>query len=152
MKSSDEPNTAAPRHNCKRGWLVRNEYSGEPGTIAGTMISRKTRNLIQAISIEGSVVDRYFDVTSEVPRQIVAATSNTIPRSGRSERAGATFAGIFSGNGFSGSGDGALSSLTAVAERVTLNSGRKKSNRAKPHKSAIAPAGQHPKTGSGYAP
>src|SRR3569832_989854 len=151
IKSSDEPSTAAPRHSCRRRWPVRNAYSGDPGTMAGTMISAKIRNRIQAISIEGSVVDSYFDVTSDVPRKTVAARSNAMPRSGRSARAGALLASFFSGNGFSGSGKGALSSLTAAAERVTLNSGPKRSNRARIHKRPVAAVGQHPKTGSGYA-
>ena len=75
------------------------------------MISANTRNLIQAISIEGSVADRYFAVTSEVPRNTVEARISAMPRNGRSARAGAVrFAGFFSGKG-----NAALSSLAAAA-------------------------------------
>ena len=95
--------------------------SGEPGSIAGDMISANTRNLIQAISIEGSVADRYFAVTSEVPRNTVDARISAMPRNGRSARAGAVrFAGFFSGKG-----NGALSSLAAAAGGgVTAKLGR----------------------------
>src|SRR5579872_6681882 len=126
MKSSEELSTATPRHSCRGRCFVRSEYNGEPGNIAGTMINAKIRNRIQAISIEGSVFDRYFDVTSDVPRKTVDARISTIPRNGRSARAGAVlagclFAGIgFSGNGSSGNGNAALSSRKAVAERVTF--------------------------------
>jgi hypothetical protein len=86
------------------------------------MISPNTRNLIQAISIEGSVADRYFDVTSEVPRNTVDARISAIPRNGRSARAGAARAADF----FSGKGDGALSSLAAAAGGgVKIELGRK---------------------------
>ena len=102
-------------------------------------------------------MERYFDVASDVPRKTVEASSNAMPRSGRSARDGAPGAGLFSGdgfsgNGFSGSGNEALSSLTAAAGRVTfLNSGPEKSNRARSQKSAIVRLRQVPKTGSGYA-
>jgi hypothetical protein len=43
-----------------------------------------------------------------------------MPRSGRSARDDALGAGFLSGDGFSGSGDRALSSLKAVAEGVTV--------------------------------
>src|SRR5713101_3623657 len=85
--------------------------SDEPGTIAGDIINAKTRNRIHAISIDGSVVDRYFAVTSEAPRNTVEARISAMPRNGRSARAGAVrVAGFFSGNG-----SGALSSLAAAA-------------------------------------
>ena len=71
MKNSDEPTSAAPRINCRPRRSVRKANSGEPGNIAGDMISAKVRNLIQAISIDGSVADRYFAVTSEAPRNTV---------------------------------------------------------------------------------
>src|SRR6516165_12687618 len=71
MKNSDEPNSAAPRKSCRPGRGVRKANSGEPGTIAGNMIAAKTRNLIQAISIEGNVPERYLAVTSEAPRNTV---------------------------------------------------------------------------------
>src|SRR5271155_2965756 len=112
------------------------------------MINTNTRNRIQAISIDGSVADKYFEVTSEVPRNTVAARINATPRNGRSERAGAIWIGFCSG-----SGDRALSSFKAAAAgRVTvLNSGVNQSNRARPQGSAITPQRQGPKTGSGYA-
>ncbi len=75
MKNNEEQSNASPRVACRIGRCVRSANSGEPGTMAGTMISRKTRKRIQAISIEGSVVERYFDVASEVPRKIVASRS-----------------------------------------------------------------------------
>ena len=75
------------------------------------MISANTRNLIQAISIEGSVVDKYFAVTSEAPRNTVDARINAMPRNGRSARAGATRGAGF----FSMTGKDALSSLAAAA-------------------------------------
>jgi hypothetical protein len=100
-----------PRITCKPGRPDCSAYSGVPGSIAGTMIRANTRNLIQAISIEGSVADRYFDVTSEAPRNTVDARISAMPRNGRSARAGAARAADF----FSGKGDGALSSLAAAA-------------------------------------
>src|ERR1700719_4251091 len=104
MKNSEDPNNATPRITCKPGRAVRKANNGEPGNIAGTMISANTRNLIQAISIEGSVAERYFAVTSEQPRNTVEARISAMPRNGRSARAGATLAGFSSGNG-----NGALS-------------------------------------------
>ena len=75
------------------------------------MISANTRNLTQAISIEGNVADRYFAVTSEAPRNTVDARINAMPLNGWSARAGAPRATDF----FSGNGKEALSSLTAAA-------------------------------------
>src|SRR5260370_5114949 len=109
IKNSDEPNSAAPRINCSPGRSVRMAYSGKPGSIAGDMISANTRNLIHAISIEGNVADKYFAVTSEAPSNTVDARISTIPRNGRSARAGATRAVDF----LSGNGNAALSSLAA---------------------------------------
>src|SRR5260370_14136794 len=99
MKNSDEPNSAAPRSNCRPGRRVCRANSGEPGSIAGDMISAKVRNLIQVISIDGNVADRYFAVTSEVPKNIVDARISAMPLNGRSARAGALRAAdFFSGN------------------------------------------------------
>src|SRR5216684_5285780 len=111
MKNSEDDNSAMPRIACRPGRSVRSANSGDPGSIAGTMISANTRNLIQAISIEGSVADRYFAVTSEAPRNTVDARISAMPRNGRSARAGAVRAVDF----FSGKGNGALSSLAAAA-------------------------------------
>ena len=67
-------------HQLQSGPLrVRSANSGEPGSIAGDMISANTRNRIQVISIEGSVADRYFAVTSEVPRNTVEARISAMP-------------------------------------------------------------------------
>src|SRR6202140_3805848 len=111
MKSSDDDNNATPRISCRPGRGVRRANSGEPGTIAGTMIKVNTRNLIQAISIEGRLVDRYFAVTSDAPRNTVDARISAMPRKGRSARAGAVrFADFFPGRGTA-----ALSSLAAAA-------------------------------------
>src|SRR3954465_8818610 len=107
MKNSDDDNNATPRSSCKPGRSVRKAYSEEPGSIAGTMISANTRNRTQAISIEGSVAERYFAVASEGPRKTVDARISAIPRNGRSARAGAVRAFDF----FSGKGNEALSSL-----------------------------------------
>jgi hypothetical protein len=76
------------------------------------MISANTRNRIHAISVEGNVADKYFDVTSEDPRNTVDARISAMPRNGRSARAGALRAAGF----FSGKGDGALSSLADTAD------------------------------------
>ena len=111
MKNSDEPSSAAPRIRCRPSRLVCIANSGEPGIIAGVMISANTRKRIQAISIEGSVAERYFAVTSEAPRKIVEASTSAMPLNGRSARAGALRAADF----FSGKGIGALSSLAAAA-------------------------------------
>src|SRR5258706_6228004 len=111
MKNSDDDSSATPRIACRPGRFVRNANSGEPGSIAGTMISENTRNLIQAISIDGSVAERYFAVTSEAPRNTVDARISAMPRNGRSARAGAARAVDF----FSGKGNEALSSLAAAA-------------------------------------
>ena len=112
MKNSDEPTSAAPRISCRPRRSVRKANSGDPGNIAGDMISAKVRNLIQAISIDGSVADRYFAVTSEAPRNTVDNRISAIPLNGRSVRAGARRAVDF----FSGKGNGLLSSLAAAAE------------------------------------
>ena len=61
---------------------MRKANSGEPGIIAGDMISANVRNLIQAISIDGSVADRYFAVTSEAPRNTVEARISAMPLKG----------------------------------------------------------------------
>src|SRR5258707_2949857 len=111
MKNSEDNNSAIPRIACKPGRPVRNANSGEPGSIAGTMISANTRNLIQAISIDGKVAERYFAVTSEAPRKTVDARIIAMPRNGRSARAGAVRAVDF----FSGKGNEARSSLAAAA-------------------------------------
>jgi hypothetical protein len=76
------------------------------------MIIANTKNRIHAISIEGSVADRYFAVTSEQPRKIVEARISAMPRNGRSARAGADGVANF----FFGKGIETLSSLAAVAE------------------------------------
>src|SRR5258707_11784858 len=111
MKNSDDDSSATPRIACRPGRFVRNANSGEPGSIAGTMISANTRNLIQAISIDGSVAARYFAVTSEAPRNTVEARISAMPRNGRSARAGAARAVDL----FSGKGNEARSSLAAAA-------------------------------------
>jgi hypothetical protein len=84
------------------------------------MITRNTRNLIQAISIEGSVAERYFDVASDVPRKMLDNRSSAIPRSGRSARAGAALAGFALPEFSWGNAKGALSSFKAAAGRVTV--------------------------------
>src|SRR5258707_5081800 len=111
MKNSDDDSSAMPRIACRPGRPVRKANSGEPGSIAGTMISANTRNLIQAISIDGSVAERYFAVTSEATRNTVDARISAMPRNGRSARAGAVRAADF----FSGKGSEARSSLAAAA-------------------------------------
>src|SRR3981189_2240861 len=111
MKNSEDDNSATPRMTCRPGQPVRNANSGEPGSIAGTMISENTRNLIQAISMDGNVAERYLAVTSEAPRNTVDARISAMPRNGRSARAGAARAADF----FSAKGDGALSRPAAGA-------------------------------------
>ena len=71
-----------PRITCRPGRAVRKAYSGDPGSIAGDMISANVRNRIQAISIDGNVADKYFAVTSEVPRNTVDARISAIPLKG----------------------------------------------------------------------
>src|SRR3974390_242067 len=145
MKNSDEPSSARPRSSWNPGRCECRANSGEPGSIAGDMISANTRNLIQAISIEGSVADRYFAVTSEVPRNTVDARISAMPRNGRSARAGAVrFAGFFSGRG-----NAARSSLAAAAfGGVAAKTGAENwSNRASVQTTIIGAAGQGPKTG-----
>ena len=105
MKNSEDSKSAVPRIACRPGRPVGSAYSGEPGS----MISAKTRKRIHAISTEGSVAERYFDVTSEVPRNTVEARISAMPRNGRSARAGA--AGLFPGTG-----DGTRSSLAVAAD------------------------------------
>src|SRR3981081_4732231 len=68
MKNSEDDNSATPRITCKPGRSDRKAYNGEPGSIAGDMISANTRNRIQSISIESSVSERYFAVTSDAAR------------------------------------------------------------------------------------
>ena len=115
MNSNDDDSSAAPRNNCRLSRSVRSAKIGEPGTMAGVMISAKMRNRIQAISIEGSVVERYFAVASEVPRNSVGARISAMPRNGRSVRGGAILVACLS----SGKGNEALSSFKAVVGRVT---------------------------------
>src|SRR6202158_2087311 len=149
MKNSEDDNSATPRITCRPGRSDRKAYNGEPGSIAGTMISANTRNLIQAISIDGNVADRYFAVTSEAPRNTVEARMSAMPRNGRSARAGAVRAAGF----FSGEGNGALSSLAAAAVGgVTVELGAQGlSNRASAQKTIIALHRQATKTSSRYS-
>ena len=119
MKNSEDDSRAMPRMTCRPGRSDCNANSRVPGSIAGTMIIANTRNRIHAISIEGSVADKYFAVTSEHPRKIVDARIRAMPRNGRSARAGAARAASF----FFDKGNEALSSRTAVAEGgVKVNS------------------------------
>ena len=76
------------------------------------MISANTRNRIQAISIEGSVADRYFAVTSEVPEKHRRGQDqrDAAERPVGARRRGCAWPACFSGNG-----NGALSSLAAAA-------------------------------------
>src|SRR3954454_3047010 len=123
MKNSDEDNSAMPRITCRPGRSVLSANSRVPGSIAGTMISAKVRKRIQAISIDGSVAERYFAVTSEQPRKTVDANISAMPRNGRSARAGAERPALFR----FGKGNEAASSRAAVAEGgVTLKLGRRK--------------------------
>ena len=87
------------------------------------MISANTRNRIQAISIEGSVADRYFAVASETPRNTVEARISAIPLNGRSARAGARRLAPF----LCGKDKVVLSSLAAAADGgdTAENSGEK---------------------------
>ncbi len=78
------------------------------------MIIAKTRKRSQAISIEGRLDDRYFAVTSEVPRKIVDSRISAMPRNGRSARAEPR-RGVLSGADFSDDVKGIWSSLTAAA-------------------------------------
>jgi hypothetical protein len=148
MKNSEDNNSATPRIACRPGRPVRNANSGEPGSIAGTMIIANTRNLIQAISIDGNVVERYFAVTSEAPRNTVDARISAMPRNGRSARAGAARAVDF----FSGNGNEALSSLAATAGGgVTVETQAEIIESGEPPKTTIGRPRQCPKAGSRYA-
>src|SRR5436305_9008846 len=121
IKNNEDDNSATPRITCRPGRSDCRANSRVPGSIAGTMIIANTRNRIQAISIDGSVAERYFAVTSEQPRNTVDAKIKAIPRNGRSARAGAERAATF----LFGNGNEALSSLAAVAEGgVTMKLGR----------------------------
>src|SRR5215472_8152653 len=95
MNNKDEPTSAAPRISCRPTLPVFIALSGERGSIAGTMISANTRKRSQAISIEGSIADRYFAVTSETPRNTVDDRISAMPLNGRSARAGARRAADF---------------------------------------------------------
>jgi hypothetical protein len=81
------------------------------------MIRPNTRKRSHAISIDGKVADRYFAVTSEVPRNTVETRISVMPRNGRSARAGAAGApGFFAGEDFSDEDTGTRSSLAAAAD------------------------------------
>src|ERR1043165_1506742 len=148
MKNSEDDNSAMPRITWRPGRSERSANSRVPGSIAGTMISENTRKRIQAISIEGSVAERYFAGTSEQPRKIVDIRISAMPRNGRSARAGARRAAGFR----FGKGNDALSSREAVAEGgVTMKLGRRKTNVAKALKTTIRDKRQGRKTGSRYA-
>jgi hypothetical protein len=118
-----------------------------PGTIAGVMIRANTRKRIHAISIEGNVADKYFAVTSEVPRNTVDARINAIPLNGRSVRAGARRADGFR----SGKGNGSLASLAAAAVGGVTIKTLADVDSGSAMKTIIASARQHPKTGCRYA-
>src|SRR6201995_6107449 len=111
MKNRDEPSNAAPRNKCIPTRPVFSANSGEPGTIAGTMIRPNTRKRSHAISIEGNVAERYFAVTSETPRNTVDDRISAMPLNGRSARAGARRTAGF----FSDDGRGTLSSVAKAA-------------------------------------
>src|SRR3979409_1286043 len=145
MKNNEDDNSATPRMTCSPGRSDCRANSRVPGNIAGTMIIANTRNRIHAISIEGSVADRYFAVTSEQPRKIVDARISAMPRNGRSARAGAERSACF----FFGNGNEALSSLAAVAEGgVTVKLGRKNTiESGELLKTIIHACGQGRKTG-----
>src|ERR1700759_4149670 len=126
------------------------------------MITAKIRKRSQAISIDGRLDDRYFAVTSEVPRKIVDSRISAMPRNGRSARAGAS--GFFSGKDFScedtsdevasSEFTGTRSSLAAAADGgVTgANSGEMEIiESARPDKTIMRRDRQGPKTGSLYA-
>src|SRR5690349_3367841 len=112
MKNSEEPSSAAPRSsiNGRLTLLIRIANSGDPGIIAGTMISANTRKRTQAISIEGRLAERYFAVTSETPRNVVESRISAMPLKGRSARAGAPPGAEFA----SDRGIGAVSSLATT--------------------------------------
>src|SRR5260363_49230 len=112
MKKIDEPSKATPRRSWNGSRSVRIANSGEPGIIAGTMISANTVKRIQVISIAGSVFDRYLAVTSEVPRNTVDSRISAIPRNGRSVRAGARLRAT---GGFCGRDVGTSSRRAAAA-------------------------------------
>src|ERR1700712_689402 len=121
MKNREDATSTTPRITCRPGRCERSANSGEPGSMAGDMMRANTRKRIQAISIDGSVADRYLAVTSEAPRNTVDVRISAMPRNGRSDRAGAVRAVDF----FSGKGAAARSSLTAAAGGgVKLNSGQ----------------------------
>src|SRR6185437_9792292 len=134
--------------------------------MAGIMIIANTRKRSQAISIEGRLVERYFAVTSEVPRKIVESRISAMPLKGRSARAGPRRSSAFaSGNGsgaastvaeiagfFSGNGNEARPILaTAAGGGVTANLEQNSSNQASLHMTRIAPRRQHPIVGCRYA-
>src|ERR1700684_3205284 len=121
MKNSDDANSAAPRIICSPRRSDCRANNRVPGSIAGSMISANTENLIHAISTDGNVADRYFAVTSEAPRNTVEARISAMPRNGRSARAGAVRTADF----FSGKGNAALSSLAAADGGVTGERGRR---------------------------
>src|SRR6185437_8015621 len=79
------------------------------------MIRPNTRKRSHAISIDGNVDDRYFAVTSEVPRKIVESRISAMPRNGRSARAGAAAAsGLRPGAGADFSGDDSSDDVTGT--------------------------------------
>src|SRR5450631_2081474 len=114
------------------------------------MISANTRNLIQAISIDGNVVDRYFAVASEAPRNTVEARISAMPRNGRSARAGAVrLAGHLVGQGQWGTVQpGGCGGRRGHGK---LGGNCKLSNRVRGQKTIIAQRRQGLKTGSRYA-
>ena len=149
MKNSDEPSTVTPRISCSPSRLVCSANSGEPGIIAGIMISANTRNLIHAISIEGNVADRYFAVTSEMPRKIVEASISAMPLNGRSARAGALRTADFFRAKVRERCPALRLRRGAVSRqsRKAINVEFGRSSKKRP----IGPMRQGPKTGCGYA-
>ena len=89
MKNNDDATRPTPRNTCKTGRVVRSTLPPGRNTMAGSMMSTNTEKRIQAISIGGSSLVRYFDIASEQARNTVEAMTSEMPRNGRSVRCGA---------------------------------------------------------------
>ena len=88
MKNSDEAEQRRTTQQLQAGPLCLQREQWRARQHRRRHDQRKVRNSIQVISIDGKVADRYFAVTSEVPRKIVDARISAMPLNGRSARAG----------------------------------------------------------------
>ena len=148
MKNSEEPSSATPRMSWKPRRAVRSANSGEPGTIAGSMISANTKKRIQAISIEGKRRREIFrgHVGGAEEQRRRQDQRDALERPVGARRCAAPGGLLLRQRQWR-----AVEPAAAAGGGVTANSRRKIRIRVRPIKTTIGAARQHPKTGCRYA-